>query len=858
MRKFFLLLLIIANSPAIGLEQYQLVERPTWVKHIEVPKHESIPHEQISSGVHYLLVDRQVLVPENEGPSFYVHYADLITNQTGLDQESQINISYDPIYEAVQLHAVVVKRDGVTIDMLQRARVSVLDHEDELDWQIYNGLKKINILLEDIRVGDVLEYSYTITGSNPVFNNVFGTDYRLQWSVPVAHVSLGIFWQKPNRLYSKVSNSHLKLAEKTGHNVSQYWIEARDVEPILPDDDVPSWVTPYAHISLSEQPSWRSVADWGVKLFEPAIKANQSVLETVDDIRASNPDADRRIVESLKFVQSEVRYVGIEFGQNSHQASPASVTLNRRYGDCKDKSVLLISLLRELGIEAFPALVNTEAKQSLVDWLPKNNAFDHVIVAVHHNNKTYWLDPTRQYQAGKLEEVFQPRYGYALVLDQKSDELTPINVENTDTGYFVSDTFDLKSTEFGDVIMTSESAYFGLNAERQRSNLAKDGLNQIRKDYLDYYKGYYPSIAVIDAPRFYEDEKTNRFMLNEKYKIPKFWANNKEESEYSSSVYSNAINWYLNEPDVTTRVQDFRLIYPVNIRHKITLLLDGEEWQLENENNTVINEFFEYKRLATFKPEQGKFILEFSYKSFSDHVPATQFPEYLAQLKRARDDTDYDLAYTYGTIEQEIFLDDWEALVWLVFAVGIPVMLLLWVVEKHRGVDPGEMHYFPVSSAKFLAMWILTWGVYGIYWYYKNWNYVKNAGSKKIMPVWRSLFYQFWYYPLYLRLCGSMEHAGIDDKSRFPSKNAALIMAITFLVVIISSGIDELYAIPLTAISGLIMLPLVRMVNLINADHKSAYDHNSRWRVRHYVYAITTIPLMAVTIGIGAGVLEAG
>ena len=47
-------------------------------------------------------------------------------------------------------------------------------------------------------------------------------------------------------------------------------------------------------------------------------------------------------------------------GTNSHQPTPASETLALRYGDCKDKTVLLISLLKALGVEAHPALVNTE------------------------------------------------------------------------------------------------------------------------------------------------------------------------------------------------------------------------------------------------------------------------------------------------------------------------------------------------------------------------------------------------------------------------------------------------------------------------------------------------------------------
>ncbi len=123
MRIILLVLMAFAFSPAYADEIPKIVEIPEWVKPLKAPEPEVVPHDQISGGVHYLLVDHQVLIPEHDRPSFYTHYADLITNQSGLDEESQINISFDPIYESVKLHNVVVKRDGKTIDKLKRARI---------------------------------------------------------------------------------------------------------------------------------------------------------------------------------------------------------------------------------------------------------------------------------------------------------------------------------------------------------------------------------------------------------------------------------------------------------------------------------------------------------------------------------------------------------------------------------------------------------------------------------------------------------------------------------------------------------------------------------------------------------------
>lgn len=79
-----------------------------------------------------------------------------------------------------------------------------------------------------------------------------------------------------------------------------------------------------------------------------------------------------RAAAALKLVQQDVRYIYI--GLNGGNLSPATAeeTWQRRYGDCKAKTVLLLALLRELGIEAEAVLVNNSgADDGLDERLPR-------------------------------------------------------------------------------------------------------------------------------------------------------------------------------------------------------------------------------------------------------------------------------------------------------------------------------------------------------------------------------------------------------------------------------------------------------------------------------------------------------
>ncbi|MFX8207373.1 transglutaminase domain-containing protein, partial [Acinetobacter baumannii] len=86
-------------------------------------------------------------------------------------------------------------------------------------------------------------------------------------------------------------------------------------------------------------------------------------------------DPEARLLAALRFVQREVRYLGIEMGANSHAPHPPETVLPRRYGDCKDKTLLTLTLLGRLGIPASPALVHTTERQAAAERLPTPWAF---------------------------------------------------------------------------------------------------------------------------------------------------------------------------------------------------------------------------------------------------------------------------------------------------------------------------------------------------------------------------------------------------------------------------------------------------------------------------------------------------
>lgn len=70
------------------------------------------------------------------------------------------------------------------------------------------------------------------------------------------------------------------------------------------------------------------------------------------------------------------------------------------------------------------------------------------------------------------------------------------------------------------------------------------------------------------------------------------------------------------------------------------------------------------------------------------------------------------------------------------------------------------IEYFSISIRKFAFLSLFTIGFYGLYWFYRNWNIVKEKRDKQIRPIWRAVFSIFFCYPLCKRIFADARKQG--------------------------------------------------------------------------------------------------
>jgi len=622
---------------------FSVAAPPAWVEAIAPDIAASVPTEQLSAGVHYLLTDTQTRVDAQDRTT-YRHIAMKAVNQSGVESVAHVQIGFDPAYQVLTLHSIRLHRDGRAISKLNAAAVKVLQQEKELEYRIFDGSKTAHVFLEDVRVGDVVEYAYSVRGSNPVFGNRQFGRIELQWNVPVHQLVARLMWPAGRKLALQPLRTALRpvVTEHDGL-IDQRW-EVRDVAPLVVEAGAPDWFDPYPFVQWSEFADWAAVARWAEPLYRRPVVLGPALRAEVDRIAAAGGSLPYKAAKVLRFVQGEIRYLGVEVGPGSHAPTSPDTVLDRRFGDCKDKSLLTVTMLEALGIVARPALVHTASRGTIADLQPTPGAFNHVVVRAEVDGATYWLDPTRSPQPGTLDTLVQAGFDRALVIGAGTTGLSDMPAapqQHREVRMLIDASDGLDKP----VRMTVVTIADGSWAESMRDSLATTNRDDQQKNYLNFYARYYPDLAVERPITVADDGYANRVTVTESYRIPTFWTRNEGKKRLEAGVFAPDMEDALRGPRQTRRDAPLALGLPTEFLHTVEVRLP-EDWPIEPEHTEVKDAAFRFEHTVGASTDRRTVSLRERLVSQVDHVAAADAQRYAGNLERARGSLGYNF-YKY-------------------------------------------------------------------------------------------------------------------------------------------------------------------------------------------------------------------
>lgn len=580
---------------------------------------------QTATDVQVLLLERQISVLDAE-PVEYVRVVVRPLNSQGVQAVSQIYLGFNPAYQRLSLHRIRVARAGKVVDRTRSVKLDLLRRERNLENNLYEGDVTALGILPDVRVDDVIDYEYSVAGRNPIFGNRYAARVNISQGYPLDEFHLR-FLSPDKRVIQVRASSGVQLVRSQADGVSQYEVVSKSVSPVIDEVNQPLWYDSRLRIEISEYADWNEVRHWAEGLFKQQGELSPTIQRQLAAWRAEGLPPERLVGEVLRWVQGEVRYFGIELGVNSHLPTHPNQTVERRFGDCKDKSLLLATLLNELGITAQPVLASLQYQRGVGNAQPSPVMFDHVIVRVVLDGKTWWLDATRSPQFGALDGIGAYDYGKVLVLGDRQDGLQDASYP---PGYSERrhsvDRYILKSLR-DPAELVSESVFRGASAEGLRRSIATINKEEFAKMVRADVQRQFTTAAALGDVEIQDDHGGNRITLTARYRVADLFRY--EPGKLIVDLSVPALLDYLRVPQIPQRNAPFNLPYPIQSTQ--SLIVEIPDNPIRNMPDAVTDRGTYWTMSTRYQADDRKFQVDYGLQANKEFVPASAIPAFIEE-----------------------------------------------------------------------------------------------------------------------------------------------------------------------------------------------------------------------------------
>ncbi len=387
----------------------------------------------------------------------------------------------------------------------------------EGDYKLYSDAKQLRAPFPAIAPGVVVEEEYVLRETEPFFalGRVGGITFGRE-KVPVAHSR--VVFDAPASLPLRFGNlllPDLKPTRTEANGRVTVTFELGPLDGFEPRDPfLPPDVARFPELRFSTGASWQAVAAKYAEIVDHhAVTA--AVQPIVDKLIAGKTSVAEKEAAILDYLDREVRYTGIEFGEAAIAPHDPEETLSHKYGDCKDKATLLVAMLRGAGIPSYVALLSAGSRMDVPTDLPGMGGFDHAIVYVPElsakGEPARWIDATDRYaRLGQLPRDDQGRLALIARADTSALVKTP---QATSMDNLLQVSIELTLTEDGPANVSEITRPMGVFESHYRTYYADKPDKETRESLTKYVKSQYVAEKLAKAERTEPADLSKQFEL---------------------------------------------------------------------------------------------------------------------------------------------------------------------------------------------------------------------------------------------------------------------------------------------------------------------------------------------------------
>lgn len=345
----------------------------------------------------------KVTIDANGFETSHYYNAIYIVNDTAIKDYSKLISPFNSYYQEKQIDfARVITPDGSVIEMQEDAITLVSANNDDY----FDEGKQYEFALPQLKAGSIIEYQATTQQIKPYINKEWFSSINFHYIKSLPNIN----WLRidpvletintitlPNEIDISIVNYNIDIEPKITRNAkgkTYTWKTTNQPEVVL-EVEMPSLDDILPSVHLSTIKDWNVINSWFNELYLPTQEFDNAIKNVANTLFQQDMSEYDKVKAVFEYIQKNVRYIGAHVNRGGYQPHLASEVLNQAYGDCKDQTVLIIALLKQAGITAYPAMINTYPGAKFDDQLPMLN-FDHMITYVETKTDTYWLDTSGQ------------------------------------------------------------------------------------------------------------------------------------------------------------------------------------------------------------------------------------------------------------------------------------------------------------------------------------------------------------------------------------------------------------------------------------------------------------------------------
>ncbi len=354
-----------------------------------------------------------------------------VLTDKGREMFATRKIPYHRRYTTVKvLLARLIKKDGRVIPVTEEFMKDGTMEETQQMNILEENFRRLSVTFPGLEVGDSLE-TIIETHSKPLIQGHYNDLTLFQIVEPVLRKDVVIDGPASRPLRSVVRGGRLDYSEEKKAGRIIYRWQAVNLPKIEQELGMVTIIDIALRVVASTFKDWQELSRYGDRLNVGKVDSDEALKAKVAELTRDCRTVEEKILAIFRYVSQKVRYMGSSMDLGAFiEPHQATYTFEKQYGVCRDKSILMMAMLKEIGVKAYDALINLTRK---TDPDIPIILFEHAICGVvMEDGRIVYMDPTLELSSSFGETYVGGRY--ILLLDEKGKDLIhvpPIPAEHS-------------------------------------------------------------------------------------------------------------------------------------------------------------------------------------------------------------------------------------------------------------------------------------------------------------------------------------------------------------------------------------------------------------------------------------------